>query len=352
MPCTKALTLSPVTTVTDMPLDNAIVATSTIAGGTFIFGVRGPYVFKINATTGAVISSAKVNAEMLPGTSIAYNPITDRLLIAGWCVLFPGITDNLPGPFGFNNYYYLYTVDPSTLLVDSFLDLRAAIGVGASNTGLSTGPWVMKWLGIGGFEGLYGLHHDPLNSVMWRYGMSTPIVGNGHRGASTCVGNISNDFAWDGINSIYWARSQTEEVSLLDMTQNDGLTWLVVDAFSVFTADGSTCFGIEVAPSTGDIYTGTQNGLLKRLNYSGGFTLVSTLNTTMGGGIFKVRYNPFDGLLYCPCFAQDKVAVVDPATMALSGAVRTGFDSPWDVIFTATKKWVVQAGNAGIQVLT
>jgi hypothetical protein len=107
-----------------------------------------------------------------------------------------------------------------------------------------------------------------------------------------------------------------------------------------------------VAPSTGDIYAGTQNGLIKRLNYSGGFTLISSLNTTMGNTIFKIRYNPFDGLLYCPCFAEDKIAVVDPATMALSGAIRTGFASPWDVIFTSTKKWAVQAGNLGIKEIT
>jgi hypothetical protein len=334
-----------------MPLDSAIVATSTIAGGTFIFAVRGPYLMRINATTGALIASAKVDPQMTGPTSIAYNPITDRLLIAGWCRLFPGITDNDPGPFSFNNFFYLYTVDPSTLLVDSFVNLRPLIGGTSAATGVAIGPWVMKWLGIGEFEGLYGLHHDPNISFLWRYGMSTVITGNGHHGTPVCVGNISNDFAWDGTNSVYWARSDSEEVTLLDMTQNNGLQWAVIDQFDLWSGDSSIPFGIEVAPSTGDIYAGTQNGLIKRLNYSAGFTLVSSLNTTMGNTIFKVRYNPFDGLLYCPCFAEDKVAVVDPATMAISGIVRTGFDSPWDVIFTSTKKWVVQAGNLGIKEL-
>ncbi len=142
-----------------------------------------------------------------------------------------------------------------------------------------------------------------------------------------------------------------EDVQLYSMSSN-GAFWNYSDSFNLWSGDSSIPFGIEVSPSTGDIYVGTQLGLIKRLNYSGGFTLVNTLNTGIVGTIYKVRYNPYDGMLYCPIFGQDSIAVVDPSTNTLNGAVHTGYASPWDLVFSATKTWVIQGGNEGVKLFT
>ncbi len=349
MGCQKSLSLNPASAATEMSLDNAILATSAVAGGEFIWGVRGPYVFKINATTGVLISSAKIDHEMLSPTSIAYDPINDRLLICGWNRMFPGVTDNEAGPWGFDTYSNLYTVNPGTLLIDSTLNLIVNLALPLGQPGTQTGMVNMRWMGGGALAGLWGIFREDDNSFLIRYVNGTAFTRK--YSSKACFGNITNDLTWDGIDSIYWANSSPQEVSLESMSSNIGF-WPEVDSINIWTGDNSIPFGIEVAPSTGDIYVGTQNGTVKRLSYSGGFSIVSTLNTGSVGVIYKVRYNPYDGLLYCPIMANDTIAVVNPGTNTLVGALHTGYDSPYDLVFSSTKTWVVQQGNLGIKLFT
>ncbi len=347
--CGKILNLNagPVST-TDMPIDNAVLATSIVAGGEFIWGVRGPYVFKINSTTGALIIKAKVDREMFGPTCIAYNSVTDRLLIAGWNKPFPGITSDENGPNAGNTYYKLYVVNPSTLVVDSSSLLNVALNSFNGLHGSQVGPVSMKWIGSGATEGLWGIHRIDNYSELFRYVTGTVYTKKWSNVA--CLANIVNDLTWDGIDTVYWSNSNLEEVQSYSMSSNAG-AWVNTAAFSVWTADSSIPFGVEVAPSTGDVYAGTQQGTIKRLD-SALTTLISTCNTGVSGTIYKVRYNPYDGLLYCPIFTEDTIAVVDPATNTLSGVVHSGYDSPWDLVFSATKTWVIQGGNLGVKLFT
>jgi len=259
--------------------------------------------------------------------------------------MFPGVTDNEAGPYGFATFMDLYTVDPSTLLVDVVLNLTANLGLPGGQTGTQTGITSMKWIGSGATIGLWGIFRTDDYSSLFRYVQGT--VYTRKYSSKACFGNILNDFTWDGSDSIYWANSQTQEVSLESMSDN-GIVWPEVDAYNLWPSGSSIPFGIEVAPSTGDIYAGTQLGTVKRLSYAAGFTLISTCNTGVAGTIYKVRYNPFDGRLYCPIYGQDAIAVINPVGNALI-AVHTGYDSPWDMLFSATKTWVVQGGNLGIK---
>ncbi len=346
MGCPRTLNLNAAVTTTDMPLDNSILATSTVAGGEFIWGVRGPYVFKINSTTGLMITKAKVDHEMNGPTCIAYDSVSDRLKIMGWNKCFPGITDNESGPNSFFTYFTLYTVNPSTLLVDSAVMLSNTLGVGVGQSGTQTGTVSLKYMGAGAQYGLWGLYRTDDYSALFRHVAGTVYTKKFSDDA--CFGNILNDFTWDGIDNLYWSNSQTQEVMVFSMADNNP-SWTAFDTFNVWTADSSIPFGIEVAPSTGDIYVGTQNGAVKRLTYSAGFSLISTLNVGVIGTIYKIRYNPFDGLLYCAVFGQDSVAVVNPASNTLNGLLRTGYDSPWDFVFSSTKTWVIQGGNLGVK---
>ncbi len=349
MSCQKSLTINAAAATTELPIDNAILATSTVAGGEFIWGVRGPYVFKINSTTGALISTAKVDNEMFGPTCIAYDTSADRLKIAGWNKPFPGITDDEAGPNAFNTYFRLYTVNPNTLLVDSSILLNTNLGLPNGDFCTQMGVVSMKWIGAGAQQGLWGIYRTNQYSSLFRYVAGT--VYTRKYALSGCTGEICNDIAWDGIDSLYWSQSFFEDVQLYSMSSN-GAFWNYSDSFNLWSGDSSIPFGIEVSPSTGDIYVGTQLGLIKRLNYSGGFTLVNTLNTGIVGTIYKVRYNPYDGMLYCPIFGQDSIAVVDPSTNTLNGAVHTGYASPWDLVFSATKTWVIQGGNEGVKLFT
>ena len=348
MGCLKLLNLNAATptSTTEMPLDNGIMVNSPSAGGVWIFGVRGPYVFKINPTTGVLNSFAKVSDHELDGpTCIAFNPNIDRLLIAGWNKKFPGITDNEAGPYGFNTYIDLFTVDPSTLFVDVVLNLTTNLGLPVGQTGTQTGVVSMKWMGTGALEGLWGIFRADNYSALFRYVGGTVFTRK--YSDKACFGNILNDIAWDGITNLYWANSQTQEISLEDMSENVA-NWNEVDFYNLWPSGSSIPFGVEVAPSTGDIYAGTQLGTVKRLSYAAGFSLISTCNTGVAGTIYKVRYNPYDGLLYCPIYGQDAIAVINPGSNGLV-AVHAGYDSPWDLLFSATKTWVVQGGNLGIK---
>ncbi len=351
MGCLKSLNLNaaPIAT-TEMPIDNAILTTSTVAGGEFIWGVRGPYVFKINSTTGALIIKAKTDHEMNGPTCIAYDSVSDRLKIMGWNKCFPGITDNEAGPNSFFTYFTLYTVNPSTLVVDSSVMLSNTLGVGVGQTGTQTGTVSLKYMGAGAQYGLWGIYRTDDYSALFRHVAGTAYTKKFSDDA--CFGNILNDFTWDGIDSLYWSNSQTQEVMVFSMADNNP-TWTAFDTFNLWTGAGSSIpFGVEVAPSTGDIYVGTQLGTVVRLAYAAGFSLISTCNTGVLGTIYKIRYNPFDGLLYCSIFGQDTVAVVNPASNTLSGVVHTGYDSPWDFVFSSTKTWVIQGGNLGVKLFT
>ncbi len=333
-----------------MPIENAVLATSTAAGGEFIWGVRGPYIFKINSTTGALILTAKITDHELNGpVCIAYDSTADKLKVAGWNKMFPGITDNESGPWAFDTFINLYTVNPSTLVVDSVLNITVNLGLPVGQTGTQTGVVSMKWIGTGATTGLWGIWRSNNFSALFRYVSGT--VYTRKYSSNACFGNILNDFTWDGIDSLYWSNSETEEVQLMSMSDNAGF-WGATDSIDLWAGDNSIPFGIEQAPSTGDIYVGTQNGAVKRLAYAAGFTIVSTLNVGVVGTIYKIRYNPFDGKLYCPIYGQDTIAVVNPGTNTLDGALHTGYASPWDMLFSATKTWVVQGGNQGIKLFT
>ncbi len=77
-------------------------------------------------------------------------------------------------------------------------------------------------------------------------------------------------------------------------------------------------------------------------------TVGSIVTGVTGANPRRVKYNPVDGFIYVPGWASNSVIVVDPATDTVVDT-KVGFSTPWDVVFTPSKKWAVQNSMVGLQ---
>src|SRR6185436_13463756 len=119
-------------------------------------------------------------------------------------------------------------------------------------------------------------------------------------------------------------------------------------------------YGLTVAPGT-QIYAVTKTADIVKLdgaaavatmpaNYSNAtWTLLNLLPA--GANPIRIKYNPYDGLIYVPNWAHDSVSVIDPATDSAVDVI-TGFSSPFDVVFSPVAKFAVQLSSTGLRKIT
>jgi hypothetical protein len=107
-------------------------------------------------------------------------------------------------------------------------------------------------------------------------------------------------------------------------------------------------YGICYCPSQNRLYMTNRGPSLIPFDVG---TSLFMASVSMGDGNalpYRVRYNPNDGLVYVPTLRSNNVVIVDPDSNAVV-AIKSGFDSPLDVVFTPTRKFAVQQGSAGLK---
>lgn len=73
------------------------------------------------------------------------------------------------------------------------------------------------------------------------------------------------------------------------------------------------------------------------------------IDTGLTGALpFNIRYRSSNDRIYVPTWEDNSVVIIDPSSDTVE-TIKTGFDSPFDVVFTASKAFAVQHGSEGLK---
>lgn len=331
----KTYTITVAETITDMPLDQAVYVPSVGGRPAYIAGVYGGYLYTFDPATGAASATLKSRISVPPfsDSSLAYNPADDRLYLAHWNDPASG-TPLLTDATG----QRLYQINADTLAVITTWDLNV----------LDPGPlghW-LYWCGM----------HRIICNAGKIYGTYF-VRGSGFRphgfvfsfdpATATFVSTVTNNTlgGWLGLaingSQLWLAAADTKKVytmALADITNGGTIA-------PSYTTGAPANFDLCVVPS-GNAYLTTKTGVIRRLTSGGS----DRGNLTLPGAspyVLCVRYNPFNGLVYAPDVNNNSVNVINPADDSVT--VKTGFDSPLDMVFTPTKIFAVQSGRTALK---
>ncbi len=319
-----------------MPLDFAYYSSTQ----NLIYGVRGSYIFSFDPTSGTKIDEFRFCDGVAFGEStvIEFN----GFLYAG---VWRGILES-PIPF-FSTIRDIYAID-FDLTNSVAIGVPAAFGAVPGNpfypfaavnqqwhTGIAQlntdGNAIFGFIGVSGIR-LFKL--DPTNVA----GITTVGGPESNRG-------MLQQLEWMGFHNAFlipgsfgpevYARSATTLLSV-----------------GVATPTPPTNYGVAYSIVTDKAYAAMGSADLLKLDVDqlpGNFTW-TTLPAILPAGAnpMRIKYNPYDSLLYVPNWAHDSISVIDPVTDAALDVI-TGFDSPIDCVFSPTGKFAVQLSGLGLK---
>ena len=322
--CRKAFTLS---VTSDMPLDEAIYLPALDK----IFAVRGQWIYRLNAATGAKEAESRFAKAVSARSSICI--VGANVYVSAWDALGINYTSGFPAP-----YSDVFLINGSTLVAtDTTLIFNNQIGpnfpAGASRI-------------VGGGGLVWGAFSGSNNGI---FAASPLVPGSLVRATqwdNTRSSPIAADVTYDANHVGVWsADPQKQDVAFWQLTP--GMTRMADSpALPVFPV------GICYAANANKAYAVDLTGTLSRFvgtDIAGGVLNRTAINTGVAGATpLRIRYNSVDGLVYIPNWEDDSVTVFDPLTETVK-SVKSGFTAPWDVVFTASKKWAVQNSSAGLK---
>lgn len=339
--CSKAFAIGD--SQADMPLDQAVY---TGAGRNCIYGVRGGYVYKFDVNGVKLASARYTGGECFGNASIAYDNVGDGLYCAFWN---EGSNTGTVGAT--NRARGIWTINQTTL-AGTFTDLTTLLGFSGTGTNVFDGPHQI--VADAGY--LYGAAYDSPtpHCILFELNLPALTVANHVHNVSSRVDSwydLLPDFnlaavweigggAWDGVTA-YDLVGGTFNTSNLGISEGlVGMCQWTTSPFWLYAVNRTDVLvKIESANA----------GLFNLYDLSASDASLSTMRP------YRVRYNPVDGKVYIPDPVGNRVVVWTPAA-ALGGdslsSVKTGFDTPFDVVFTAAKKFAVQQGAVGLKEIT
>lgn len=328
-----------------MALDMAIYSSSQ----TCIYGVRGQWVYKFNATTGAKISEFRFVKDVIFAESYIVE-VAGNLYISTWRnALESDSVQNAPYQDIWRVNYALNSsvaLGLNSLAVFNSYQFAALFSSGFANL-VTDGTYIYGRYGV---EARYIFKLNP--AIASPYGaakLSWTVSRNKH----------VNDLASDTVNGVIWSTGtdvskvaaslntisgggQRSSDTVIDTT----LGCCVVPGSPpqvYFVTGGQDVYGVDVAsaydafpPTTFNAYNATS------------FSLPDSDTQPM-----RIKYNAYDGKIYVPGWVNDKVYVYTPSvgypTAPALSSTFTGFTAPHDCVFTPSKKWAVQNSSTGLR---
>lgn len=308
-----------------MPLSDAFYLASTDK----IYGVMSNYILKFNASTGAKEDSARICAPM-------HGPM--RIVGIGGTLYVASQFDLTDTDFGGSSNRTIWSVDATTLAVTNVLGVNAKrIGV-TGNEPIFAGPNVMFAAGnLLYFQWSYASGLADYNYIN--------VVSPGTYVINQSNGTSNNwspeTLAWDGDSDPVNGR-----IHACDPAQNEGEIYRLNITVGAYQGKSKTVpdspVAVAYASNVGLAYSVCGNeSLYSHSGYSipgVAATLHNLITIAPNCAPTRIRY--INGLLYIPCQKTDIVIVWNP--ISDTGIVKSGFDSPIDVIWTGTKLWAVQ----------
>lgn len=314
----------------DMPLNSAVYE----PGRDVIYAVRGGRVFQLNAETGKKILEARFLAPAMDDTYVAYDPTTDHLWVTHWRG-FGGAG----GVAAARNPHYLVKINPDTLAATVY-DFDTDIAFGPTLFEARDGP--QQIVIANGVAFILACDTNEMRNI-YRVNLATLTLTHQYTGVQLGAwGNLLIDgtVVWfcseEGYNSID-ARTLATLAAHTDFVQLNG----------VAAAGGDRPYGIARNPA-GAIYAVQKTQVLLR----GVPAAAPALRTTIDLGRpnatpVNIRYAAFNSRLYVPLWKDDSVAVLNPVDDSF--VIKTGFDSPHDVVVTNSKAFAVQQSPEGLK---
>ena len=328
MACSKTLTLNPVSEG-DVPLEQAIYSSTHGA----IYGVRGGWVHKFNATTGKLIASSVFSDDAVGPSSIT--ELSGVIYVCSWW------TNKFPEILAFRDNHDLFSIDPTTLESTNTHIWKTY------NSGYDDSKWIFgPFQIISDGTRIWGFAS---NSLVFFVVPSNPTalqLYSGFGGISYGGGPASLDLIWDDVNSVVAMTSQDGPVVAKYDT-----TGQVNDTNNRFT---KRVVGLCYCPDTDKYYAVDNTSIVVTLE-AADFRAVGAIGSINTGEALanprRIKFNPNTGYLYVPGWASNSVIVIDPVLETVV-EIQTGFNQPWDVVIAGSKMFAVQNAPIGLREIT
>ena len=314
--------------VQDMPLNSAVWSPIHQK----IYACRGGYVFRFDAD-GVLEDSARFITPEMDDTYIDYDQATDKL----WVIM----KRSFGSPSDGNPSKYLVSVDPVTLAFTTY-NFRNQVTNGNNWTSGETGPFRIRCDGLGiAYTLAYSdgtlaqvkqIHRWDLTTSPPSETHSFPSVQGGWWGDILLDGALIWYCSTDSFNDI-GSRQASNLGSSLEYVQLDGSA---DRPYSCTRNPGSHMYAVQANQFILKGEVGTSPALRSVID-------IGRPNATP----VNIRYNGVDFMIYIPCYGDDTVVILNPADDSF--VVKTGFDSPFDVVFTGSKAFAVQHGSQGLK---
>lgn len=315
-----------------------------------IYATLDNYVVKCNATTGAKEASAKVCAPSLGTMRITGDATTIYVSSRLDYSLNKTAGGTLPA-----TSKQIFNVDPTTLVATNVLKVDDTIQTYfAGSVDVSYphwGPGAMKVLN--GY--LYFVYVGANGGYAFcRVSLTNPttdneIVPGFQPGAAKQYAEGFDMASILGTDYFWIPSADTSQITYGNVVPAHPLTVFVTIHAPVVAGQYPT--SCVYVPASGLVYGVCGTDTLFRYNSTTNILTALDLGTVITGGMpCRIRVSPLDGKLYIPCQIEDQIIVWDTSTE--TGIVKTGFDSPIDVVFTASKSFAVQSGVTPLKEIT
>lgn len=332
-----SLTVSPAISG-DLTMDQAIYHAATNK----IFGVRGQWLFRLNATTAAFEAALRFAPNGIGRSCIT--SVGPSLYIGLMATTDPNPNAIFPAPtFPQRDVWFVnaaaFTVTGrlglDTKLVFSFTEGTNSQDYGDGNVNLVTD-------GVG----LFGENDDE-----GRWSLDTAFNAGYHRQST----RVAGDSVFDADHGVVWYAIGADP----NIWARDADLTSFNQAFNAGPSCGAVS-GITYCHDFNLVYCVRNTSDLLRVDVSTvfpgynnfGFT---TLNTgRVNANPFRLKYvpygagHPFTHKILIPNFNDDTVTVWNPATDTAI-ATKTGFTSPFDIVNTPSKSFALQSDVTGIK---
>lgn len=314
----------------DMPLDEAVY--ESITGK--IFGVRGQWIYRFDATTGVKEADLR---------------FYDRALGRSCISTLPGSLYCAPINFeelDYNNGF-VASPDRDVFLVDTGLSSSSSLGLHL-HLGTTFGSPLQAWQAL--IAAVGKIHAVDYDDGFWQFTSSFDLF---RESSGYCTA-----MDYDATNNMFWqCDPRTPEIDL-----TDGLTFF--SGLSTFNLPPSVRpYGVAYATNVDAAYFVLGTSTLSKVSGAVAanclrVTFTQFPHTEIATGVpninpNRIRYcpyspHPFQGKLLIPTWGGDSVLVFDPTSDVVT-EIKTGFLAPIDVVFTPTTAFAVQNSPVGLK---
>lgn len=346
MSCEKTFAFSP--KENDTALDCAIYSSSQAA----IFGVKGQWVYRFDATTGQKVSEYRFVDYVFAGESSIVE-LNGNLYIGVYRTLN-------------ENNYQSFSANRDIYLVNYGLSSSLPLGICAATTGFGNIGGSIDGVGGDGFGAgfsslvtdgtyIYCVHAgidwvmkiDPTNVSTADFLKDTSFQGQ----------LAITDLAIDTANGVLWKADASNDTIRINRT-NASTPFVAGDGagstpHNVLNPIVGVCF----CPGPQKAYGVKCTNTIVSCNVTQAYSALPSLTDfswsdlvilQSGANPFRIKFNPYTGKVYIPTWAKNAVEILDPATDTIT-SVKTGFSSPIDAVFTPTKSFAVQNSSVGLK---